>query len=705
MTFLNPLFLFSLLAVVLPLIVHIFSRRRIPEVRFSTLRFLEGSQRRSMRSVKLRRLLLLILRMIAVALVALAFSRPVIKGKVASLFPGSTPVATCILIDRSYSMGIETEDGPLFKRALETAEEIAGNAGDEDMIIISTMDEATRKIYEGEGKGRILAGEAIGKIDVSWKAGDLRQGVAEAGKMLAKTGYEARELYVISDFQRSSLGKKGDSGEMKPGREEPFDENTKTRTFIVPLRAEAGGNVAVEDILSPSVVIHRGEVIELKIVLRNTAQDRKAVFRMSVFVDGERIINREITLMPGEKRNEKAAFSVSNTGWVRGEVRLSRDKLAFDDRRFFVLNASEKIKVLLAGGGDEFYLKQAVSPEGSNGDIQLCKPGLIGMTSKAVDKADVIVLGPGKALWKEDIEIIKGFIEKGGGALIFVRPEHKKAIQEISAFSPDILLRNKELRTFSLQMPLKKPALLSPFSEEEVKEFSRVRFVNDIFVRGIPENAIILRFKDRSPFVWKESVGKGTAVFFVFEPGLQGGEFVVSPFFLPIVQQAIIDVAGKSKMNDDIRVGRRAGWDRYSTGNLKCYFSGIAGSNGENLFDDKTEIGFRKKSGGIMIDSVSNPGFISIEDKEGVIGRIAVNPEAKGESYLEYMEGREILDSLGLADAAVIKGEGNIERELKTAKEGREIAGFVIFAAIVVLIFEILIAQGKYSKRREEYVG
>ena len=705
MTFLNPLFLFSLLAVVLPLIVHIFSRRRVPEVSFSTLRFLEGSQRRSMRSVKLRRLLLLILRMIVVALVALAFSRPVIKGKVASLFPGSTPVATCILIDRSYSMGIETEDGPLFKRALETAEKIVGNARDEDMIIISTMDEVTRKIYEGEGKGRFIAGEALGKIGVSWKTTYLRQGVEEAGKMLAKTGYEARELYVISDFQKSSLWKKNDSGGMKQGRKESFDKNGKRRTFIIPVQAEPGGNVAVEDVLCPTVVIHRGEVIELEIVLRNTAKEREAVFRMSVFLDEERIINREITLMPGEKRNEKTAFSVSDTGWVRGEVRLSGDRLAFDDRRFFVLNASEKIKVLLAGGGDRFYLKQAVSPEGSKGDMQLYKPGLTGITSDAVDNADVIVLCPGRALWEEDIEIIKGFIENGGGALIFVRPEHKKAVQEISAFSPGILLRNKELRVFSLRIPLKKPALLSSFSEEEIKGLSRVRFIDDIFVRGIPENAVLLRFKDRSPFIWKESVGKGTVVFFVFEPGLQGGEFVVSPFFLPIVQQAIIDVAGKSKMNNDIRVGRRARWDRYSTGKLNCYFSGIAGRNGENSFDDEEEIGFREKSEGLLIDSVGYPGFISIEDKDGVIGRIAVNPETKGESDLEYMEGREVADSLGLADVAVIRGEGDIERELKTAKEGREIAGFVIFAAIAVFIIEILIAQGIFSKRREEYVG
>jgi hypothetical protein len=658
-----------------------------------------------MRSIKLRRILLLVLRMIAVALVALAFSRPVIKGKVASLFPGSTPVASCILIDRSYSMGVETEGGTLLKKALQKAKEIVGSAKDEDMIIISTMDEAVRKVYESEGKGRALAGEALGKIGVSWKTTDLKGGIAEAEKMLAETGYEARELYVISDFQRSSLEERSDAERAKPGGKEAVTGNAKTRNFIIPVRAESGRNVAVEDISCPSVAIHRGEVVELKVTLRNRSPKRDAVFRMSVFIEGERIINREITLMPGGKRVEKVAFSVDNAGWIRGEVRISKDKLPFDDRRFFVLNAAEKIRVLLVGEESGFYLEQAVSPEGSKGDMVLHKPDLMGMTSEAVENADVIVLGPGKALCEEDIEIIKGFIERGGGALIFVRQEQKKAVREISAFSPDIILRKKELRDFSMLIPQKTPDILSPFSKEEIKSFSRVRFIDDIFVRGIAENAILLRFKDRSPFIWKERIGKGSVAFIVLDPTLKGGEFVVSPYFLPIVQQVIIDVAGKSKTIGGIRVGQRARWNGYATDSLNCYFSGVAGLDGEGAFDREMEIGFRGEQGGLIIDPVNKPGFISIKGRVGTVGRIAVNPEAQGESDLEYMAGREIVDSLGLGDVAVIEGKENMGRQLKRAREGREIAGFLIVIAIVVLIIEILIAQGKLQKSREEHVG
>ena len=72
MNFLNPLFLALLAAAAIPLVIHLFSRRKVREVRFSTLRFLALSDRRSMRRINLRRLILLALRMAAIALVALA---------------------------------------------------------------------------------------------------------------------------------------------------------------------------------------------------------------------------------------------------------------------------------------------------------------------------------------------------------------------------------------------------------------------------------------------------------------------------------------------------------------------------------------------------------------------------------------------------------------------------------------------------------
>ncbi|MDZ7860464.1 MAG: BatA and WFA domain-containing protein [Candidatus Krumholzibacteriota bacterium] len=704
MTFLNPLFLFSLLAVAVPLIVHIFSRRRVREVKFSSLLFLESSQRRSMRSVKLRRMLLLILRMAAVACIALAFSRPVIKGKSASLFPGRIPVASCILVDRSYSMGVETDRGTLFDRAALKAQEIAKSVGDEDLLIIAAVDESARKIYEGEGRDESLVLEALDEIGPSWKTTDLKSGVSAARKMLAETGLQARELYVISDFQKSSLKRKG-VDERAGGKSITDVEEEKTRDFIIPLRDAPGVNVAVEDVICPSVSVHAGEAVDLEIILRNTSTARDAVVQMSVFLEGVRIINREIKLAPGERRKEEAAFTVDTRGWIRGEVRLSRDKLPHDDRKYFVLNSAEKIKVLLAGKEENFYIRQAVSPEGSMGGMLLYGKDTATITSEAVDKADVIVIGSGGELWEEDVEIIEKFIEKGGGVIVFVQQEDEEFIRRISGFTPEVRLRNKGLRRVSLKIPEKRTSLLSSFSKEELRGLSRLRFVSDIMVEGIPENHTLMSFKDESPFIWKEKAGKGTLIFVVFKPGIEGGELVVSPYFLPIVQRMITDAAGRAESECDIRVGGSAEWRAHDPDSLNCRFSGISGVGGSVELDEGEITGFTRKPGGLLIDPVNRPGFISINSKEGIVGRIAVNTEAKGESDLIYAGGSEAADSLGIEDAAVIGAEESMKRKIRRAREGREIAAVFLISAIVLLIVEILIAQGARKKNREEYVG
>jgi hypothetical protein len=76
MTFLNPFFLFGLAASSLPVLFHLFARRRSRKVEFSSLRFLQKLEKTSMRAVKIRQLLLLIVRTLLIAALVLAFARP-----------------------------------------------------------------------------------------------------------------------------------------------------------------------------------------------------------------------------------------------------------------------------------------------------------------------------------------------------------------------------------------------------------------------------------------------------------------------------------------------------------------------------------------------------------------------------------------------------------------------------------------------------
>ena len=73
MTFFNTALLAGFAAVAIPVLIHIFSRRRYPLIDFSTLRFLRKLQRQQMRKLRLRQWLLLLLRTLAILFIVLAF--------------------------------------------------------------------------------------------------------------------------------------------------------------------------------------------------------------------------------------------------------------------------------------------------------------------------------------------------------------------------------------------------------------------------------------------------------------------------------------------------------------------------------------------------------------------------------------------------------------------------------------------------------
>src|SRR5688572_32556117 len=111
MNFLNPLYLFGLAAATIPIVIHLFTRKRPREVSFSSLEFLSEVNRSEIRRIRIKQWLLLLLRTLAVIALALAMSRPVVQAGAGSRSGAATSVVA--LVDRSGSMAAATRSGPL----------------------------------------------------------------------------------------------------------------------------------------------------------------------------------------------------------------------------------------------------------------------------------------------------------------------------------------------------------------------------------------------------------------------------------------------------------------------------------------------------------------------------------------------------------------------------------------------------------------
>src|SRR6188508_1393256 len=115
MHFIYPGFLLALLALAIPIIVHLFNFRRFKKIYFTNVRFLREIKQDTQSKSKLRHLLILIARLLAVAFLVLAFAQPYIPQSGVKIETGRKKVS--VYVDNSFSMDAIGKNGSLLETA------------------------------------------------------------------------------------------------------------------------------------------------------------------------------------------------------------------------------------------------------------------------------------------------------------------------------------------------------------------------------------------------------------------------------------------------------------------------------------------------------------------------------------------------------------------------------------------------------------
>ena len=207
MAFLNPLFLFGLLAAGIPLIIHLWNRRRVVTIDFSSLMFLMAAHRENARRFQLRNLLILLLRMAIIVLIALALARPFLTlGLPVASVRAKTDVV--IVLDNSYSMAYQDVDGIRFEKGKALATDILETLRHGDSAALILMSDVPNPIFRQltPDIGSVVA--AIKDAEVSYRATNVQSSVELAHEILAESEQLNRELYLISDFAKNGWEKR-----------------------------------------------------------------------------------------------------------------------------------------------------------------------------------------------------------------------------------------------------------------------------------------------------------------------------------------------------------------------------------------------------------------------------------------------------------------------------------------------------------------
>jgi hypothetical protein len=366
--FLAPYMLIGGLAASIPVILHFFYRSRYKTVPWAAMKFLLTSIEQTSRRLKFQELLLLLLRTALLLLLALALARPTFQAAIG----GGDAVDAVIVLDTSLSM--QARSGPnntCFDNAREAARTILNQLPANSTVQVVTVSD-TAEMVGPRDAGRVdLALELLDDLAPSDRGSDLHPGLVEGARILAQGPSSNKEMYILSDMQRSAWETRG--SEIKATLDEVRKIATVSLIRCVPLNR---GNVAIVGI-TPQTTLRSGERADFAVLVRNAGNESVKGLTVTLTLDGQDDRSESQALAEvaaGETRAVVVGARIETPGRhvVRAVVRP--DDIEGDNRLERVIVVNDRVGVLVVDGAADirdprrsasYYLSHALNPEAS----------------------------------------------------------------------------------------------------------------------------------------------------------------------------------------------------------------------------------------------------------------------------------------------------------------------------------------------------
>ncbi|MCB0652771.1 MAG: BatA domain-containing protein [Saprospiraceae bacterium] len=426
MQFLYPTFLFALAALAIPIIIHLFYFRRFKKVYFTNVRFLKEVKEETSARSKLRNLLVLLMRLLAIAFLVFAFAQPFLPAKNAAVKKGSKAVS--VFIDNSFSMKALSSDVPLIEKAKQRAREIVEAYPVDARFQVLTND------FEGRHQRLYSKDEALNlveEIKISPAVKKLSSVLGRQKQTLNSGDADNRTIYLLSDFQRNITDLENEA-------------DTTIEINLLPLQAVRENNVGIDSAWFEAPVQMLNQLNTLLVRVRNYTNEDAENIRLSMLYTGE---NKPVGTMNIPAKSfviDTINLTVLKPGWQNVTLNITDYPIQFDDKYFLSFLVAEQINVL------------AINDLAANPNMEAAFRGfgnyvLTNATSNQLDYSkmsgyQLIVLNELTSISTGLAFELQQFVKNGGNLLVF--PNKNATIASyrsfLSGFPADELERFEE---------------------------------------------------------------------------------------------------------------------------------------------------------------------------------------------------------------------------------------------------------------------
>jgi hypothetical protein len=575
-TFGNPLMLWGALGALIPLLVHLFDRRRPRPHPFPPMAFVLRSQKRTASRLKLKRLLLYILRTLILLAIPLALARPELTRDAAAAAIAKGPAATAVVLDASLSMRWG-RDSSLFERGRDEARDALKDLqADEPSTVLVCTSTPAAPPPPGFDRARLRA--IIDEAKPTFGTADLSRCMEMAARALEENPTPGKRLVLISDMTASA-----------------FRLEAPPPTVKDPTGKLVRPEVVLRDVVSSRDVLPNHALVDLKIEPALQAGPRAFQFTFTVKNYGpEAFKDLEAAVRVGESALAKGFVDVPANGTaqktltvrfpqggtVQGAVTLAPDELPEDDRRAFVLPVPRALKALVVNGAphatryrdEAFFVEAALSAPGSPVEVAVrdTDAGL----RENFSSYDLVLLLNVPAPSKEDAERMKSFVDAGGGLFVSMGdrvdpdaynsrlgpllPRPLRLVRtSVEREDPDSDTKSAKLAQVQVEHPL-----FSPFTGRAEEGLIGARFYKYMLLEADSPGAsgasqVLATYEDGAPAVAVARRGKGRVAILTSTVDRDWSDFAIRTSFLPLMQRFAAYLTGslEERVEQRVRVG------------------------------------------------------------------------------------------------------------------------------------------------------
>jgi hypothetical protein len=713
MTFLNIALLGGLAAFAIPILIHLFHRRRIRIVRWGAMHLLEAALKKHQRRIQLEQLILLLVRCAIPALLAFALARPVLSQLKVLL--GGAKSSVVFLLDNSYSMesgeGAQSNFVQAKQAIAQRLDELP--AGSDAAVLLmagGNSDDLQRPTTDLARLTRTLL-----PLEAGFGRANIPGALESAAQALSKMQNSYREIVLVDDSQRINF-----PAAEAPARARALDalrrQPMPPHLTLFNVGAPGRDNLAVESLDFSRPVLGVGQPVQIRANVRNFGSATHEELHVSLRVDGAERGATQIPLGPREQRQLLFTHAFDTPGSHLVEVRTDADPLQADNTLQAAVLVWDKVPVLLVNGdpsreplrGETDFLQIALQPFGA-GKVELADlitPRIIeerALNSDALTAARVLVLANVRQLSDTQFRAVDQFVHAGGGLLILPGDQCNADWYNRTLYADGngMLPVNFVSLAGSLQESAPPARIVAEHFEHPALDlFNDPRNGNlsegEIrlwFKLGAPPAdpdtgvALLARLDSGDPFLVEKRVGEGRVVLGATAADTDWSNLPTRQFYLPLVQRLVTYLASSALPPRNVEVGRP----------LTAFF----GRNDANKKATLTDPGSTRHELPLMAQGqrsvvefrqTERPGLYLLNGPDGSLAHFVVRT-ARDESDLTPMADLELADAANELGATLARSWSDYRSLDRKRRFGQEIWKPLLWGVLALVAAELILQQ------------